>query len=263
MMGATRIEDLQLQENGSNTRILSGLNKAFGALLLLTIAFGILYLSLHLANPNTLPIRKVHVVGNFRHLSPTSMQAIVTKEVRGGFFNVNVAEIRRALLNAPWVEQVAVNRIWPDTLRVNVKEQVAVVRWGERGLLNADADYFEPLLATIPNDLPKLDGPANSHDLLLTRFNELKEILSNVDLQLAELSLNERRAWSFRLSSGINVVLGREQYERRVLRFVQVVVKALAAKLDQIETIDMRYTNGFTVEWRQPSVNNPGAAENG
>lgn len=236
--GLSRLKDFNAQ-----------LNSLIGLILLAAlfsfIAFSIYYLS----QPDTLPIKKVHVVGEFRNLSPSRLQTLVTDEVRGGFFNVNVAEVSAELMKSPWVEHVSVTRIWPDTLSVNVKERIAVVRWGEDGLLNANAVHFVPPPATIPADLPVLNGPDGSYKLLLDRYNELSAILNKIDFKLSELNMNERRAWQLKLDTGLVVMIGKSDYAKRVKRFAEVVVKALAGQMDKVKKVDMRYTNGFAIEW--------------
>ncbi len=229
----------------------SQFNTAFGIFMLLTLVSLSVWGVYSLSRPETLPIKQVRIVGEFRHLSPSRLQTLVTEEVRGGFFNVNVTEVRNELLKAPWVEHISVNRIWPDTLRVNVKERVAVVRWGDKALLNSDATYFVPPAATIPRDLPLLNGPQGSYELVLSKFNELNQVLKHTGLKVVELTLNERRAWSFTVQTGFTVVIGRMDYEQRVRRFSEVVVKAMVGQLDKVEKIDMRYTNGFAIEWRK------------
>ena len=68
---------------------------------------------------------------------------------------------------------------------------------------------------------------------------------------MVRLQLNERRAWKFELENGLSIVLGRKDFESRVERFVNVVINNLGEKSSQAREIDMRYTNGFAVRWKQ------------
>lgn len=251
-MSVVRGEHMRLYDpvkvDSENTH-LSRLNTVLGVAMLFALLGLIMTGIYYYSQPSTLPIKKVQVEGDFRNLSTSRLQTLVTEEVTGGFFTVNVAEVRNKLLEAPWVEHVSVNRIWPDTLRVFVKERVAVVRWGELGLLNAEAMHFVPPPATIPHDLPVLNGPEGSYRLMLERFNELQNILEHMNLKLMTLTMNERRAWSFTVHTGFEVVIGRMDYEKRIKRFSEVVVKAMASRLQQVKKVDMRYTNGFAIEW--------------
>jgi len=83
---------------------------------------------------------------------------------------------------------------------------------------------------------------------LLERFKLLKQTYG---LSVVRLQLNKRRAWRFELGNGLSVVLGRRYFENRIERFVNVVINNLGEKLSQAREIDMRYTNGFAVRWKQ------------
>lgn len=218
------------------------------ALLVLLVSAGSL-----LMDPQTLPVKKVRVEGDFRRLSPESLQTTVTEVVRGGFFNVNVEMIKESLFQNPWVYKVTVRRIWPDALSVKVTEQTAIARWGEQGLINLQAEFFAPPKETFPKNLPVLMGPGDSYAILLEQFIQIRDALAARRLQVSGLTLNDRRAWQFELVNGPLVILGRQDVDRRVERFTDYVTTRLANRLSQIKSIDMRYTNGFAVQWQKSS----------
>lgn len=198
--------------------------------------------------PTTLPIKQVHIEGEFLWLDTNRLQELVTEKVDGGFFNTDIAAIRNALLMLPWVHDVSVHRVWPDGLRVVVQENTALVRWNGTGLLNEQGQYFSLEKHSIPQHLPLLEGAKESRALLLKRFRLLKQTYG---LSVVHLYLDARRAWGFELENGLIVVLGRTDFEDRMERFVRVVINNLGEKLSQAMEIDMRYTNGFAVRWKQ------------
>ena len=228
-------------------------NSLLGGLMAVLVTTVIVAGSLWMMKPTTLPIKQVHIEGEFLRLDTNRMQELVSDKVRGGFFNINVAAIRNTLMALPWVKEVSVHRIWPDGLRVVVNEQTAIVKWNETGLLNDQGHYFAPEKDSFPNGLPVLEGPEDSQELLLKRLKLLKQFYG---LSVVRLRLNERRAWQFQLDSGLSVVLGRKDFESRIDRFVHVVIKNMGEKLSQAREIDMRYTNGFAVRWKQRAIEN-------
>lgn len=204
-----------------------------------------------LLDPGTLPIRQVRIEGEFKHLSGERLQMLVSDTARGNFFNLDVTAVRNALLAEPWVRNIAVQRVWPDTILVLVTEQTAVARWNETGLLNKAGQYFAPEPGSVPEGLPLLQGPEGTQALLLEKYFALEKMLRPLGLQPQELILNERRAWLLVVQDGVSVELGRENFDERSARFAQLVAHGLGAQLGQIKSIDMRYPNGYAVLWKE------------
>ena len=226
-------------------------SKLIGSVLVLIFILMMVWGGMTLSNPDTLPIKQVRIEGDFTHLSPVDLQLLVTDKVRGGFFNLDVDAVRLALLDEPWVSEVIVKRIWPDALRVIVIEHVPGVRWGDSALLNTAGEYFSPEAETIPVELPLLSGPVGSEQNLLNRFNAMQEQVQLIGFNIVSLSLDDRRAWSFRFTNGIKVTLGRRDFEERFNRVLTLIPTTTSGRIDQIESIDMRYTNGFSILWKK------------
>ncbi len=72
-----------------------------------------------------------------------------------------------------------------------------------------------------------------------------------LNMQLVQLKLNDRRAWTFVLNNDLRVIVGRTHIDERVTRFIHYVPLGLKEKLAQAKQIDMRYTNGFAVQWNE------------
>lgn len=214
-------------------------------LLLLLSGFG----AARLMDPQTLPIRHVQVQGEFRHLSLSALQARAAKVVSGGFFNVNVRTIQQVLLEDPWIKAVTVKRVWPDRINVLIQEQRPVARWNETGLLNAGGDLFTPDPATIPDGLPRFRGPAGTYPKVMTFYDRVRALLPP-GLKVAGITLSKRRAWRLRLAGGPLIRLGRMDIVQRMQRFARHVPTQLQASLDRMQSVDMRYTNGFAVQWK-------------
>ena len=199
-----------------------------------------------ITDPETLPIKNVGVAGEFSHMSPATLQARVSDVVRGGFFSVNVDMIQEALLQEPWIQEVAVKRVWPDRITVTIREQVPVARWGDKGLLNAEAEIFSPDPASYPEGLPVVNGPENSSRQVMDYFRRIQGILpAGVGLQ--QLSLSERRSWELKLDTGPIIRLGKTGIILRLQRLLEYLPAGSVVSMDQIEYIDMRYTNGFAL----------------
>lgn len=203
-----------------------------------------------LLDPQTLPLRKVSIEGEFKHVSQAKLQEAVAAYARGGFFSVNLETVRAAAEELPWVAQAGVRRVWPDSLEIKVKEQVPLARWGEDALVSVEGKIFVPPRESFPKDLPTLQGPLGSEQLLAGRLRKMQVQLRPLELRVVQLTMGERRDWNVAFEDGMELVLGRAHSEQRLSRFRQIYARLLQLHREDIRRVDMRYTNGFAVTWR-------------
>ena len=208
---------------------------------------GMVWLARELSDPAALPIRRVMVEGEFKHLTTEHVQRAVVGAVHAGFFGVDVTDIRRLLQDEAWIRDANVSRMWPDGLHVTIVEQIPVARWGDYGLLNERADIFVPATEDLPRDLVQLNGPLGSEQEVLERFAYIRDELATIGLKAVALSLSDRRAWTITTEGGHEILLGRRSLEERLARFKWGYTKGLNAAWERIGHVDMRYTNGFAV----------------
>lgn len=205
------------------------------------------------SDPGAIPIRGVHIEGEFRQLKPAEISTLVANELRGGFFTVGIAEIQSGLRNNPWIDEVEVRRVWPDRIELTIVERRALARWGPAALLSAQGVVFSPPPESLPEGLVRLEGPAGSEAQVLARLQDLRPRLEPVGAVLARLSLSPRRSWSFALQDGLEVVVGRGDFDARVERFLAYYERLRAGSEGALERVDLRYTNGFAVRRRLPA----------
>lgn len=203
-----------------------------------------------LEDPHTLPITRVEIQGDFYYVEKQQIQQMLNEQKVAGFLNVDVDAIRNRLRDIPWVNSATVRRVWPDTLQVKVVEQRPVARWGAGGLVNGEGQLFFPLPETYPANLPELQGPVDSQAVVATRYKEMKKELEPLALKINRIVLDERRSWKIELNSGVTLLLGRVNNNARLTRFARLYPVALAARAVEIEQVDLRYTNGFSVRWK-------------
>jgi cell division protein FtsQ len=93
----------------------------------------------------------------------------------------------------------------------------------------------------------------------MLQFHDFNQMFRPFGLSVTRLSLEARGAWTLTLDNDIRVVLGREALNERLQRFLDLYKQRLAEHAAQIEQIDIRYTNGIAVRWREmPSEKNAG-----
>ena len=205
----------------------------------------------HLSNPATLPVNKIRVHGAFVNVDEAMLHSAVSGVVAGGYFNVDVEKVREVVEQLPWVSEASVRRVWPDTLSVSVVEQKPVAISKKTGLINAKGDVFKPLNKTLPASLPVFDGSAKLNKLMLSTYHEMNELLIGIDRKISYLKIDARHAVELELDNGLKVVLGRENTIQRLERLMKIYNKVLVSRINDVEVIDLRYTNGMAIGWKK------------
>ena len=195
------------------------------------------------------PLRDIQLTGDVAHVTREQVEVVVTRELHGNFFTVDLAQARTAFEKLPWVRKVNVRRRWPDRLEVAVEEHRPLARWGATALVSAQGEVFE---AAINTTLPVLQGPEGTAPEVVSHFQEFERALEPVGRRITQITLSIRRAWVLKLDDGTVLELGRDNLALRFSGFIAAYGRTVA-RLPQPSTyIDLRYTNGFAV--RSPGL---------
>ncbi len=216
---------------------------------------GGLLLSERLQDPQTFPLKVVQVKGDFRHLDRRKLEQAMAEQVRGGFFTLDVEQLRAGLLAMPWVAGVALRRVWPDTLLITVQERVPLARWGGQQLVTAQGELFRPAADEIPAGLPQLEGPAGTEREMVSRYRAMQSHFDAIGLRIARVEQDLRSAWSVEFADGSAIRLGNRQIDERLGRFIRLYPRLKAAGRGRPKQVDLRYTNGFVVHWAPDGLN--------
>jgi cell division protein FtsQ len=105
-----------------------------------------------------------------------------------------------------------------------------------------------------------LSGPRGHEKALIKTYGDVYALFEPMGLRLTQLHQDERRAWWLTFDNGLEVYVGREQFEQRLQRLAQLYPRILSAQVDQIAVVDLRYGNGFAVRWKavEASAATPG-----
>src|SRR5580698_5232980 len=200
------------------------------------------------------PVRVISIDGSFQRVSPQQIEKAVAPFASEGFMSANLSDIQRAVETLPWVDHARIARRWPNSLRVSITEQTAAARWGESGLLNTRGELFVRAAAHVPAELPRLSGPDGTEGQVAQRYLAVQGRMLEAGMRIAALRLDERGAWEMDLDSGVTVRLGRREVGERIDRFIHTASQVIAHRLTEITYVDMRYSNGFAIGWRNPAA---------
>lgn len=209
------------------------------------------------------PLRVISMDGSFQRVSPGQIEKAVAPYAQAGFMSADLDAIQRAVEALPWVEHARIQRRWPNSLHVTVIEQTAAARWGESGLLNTRSELFVRSAAHVPAELPRLSGPDGTESQVAQRYLSIQGRMLEAGMRIAAMRLDERGAWEMDLDSGVTVRLGRRDVDERIDRFIRTASQVISHRLHEINYVDMRYSNGFAIGWRNAAVPAPVPSKRG
>ena len=189
-------------------------------------------------------LREVTVGGTLAHIARGEVEDVVRRELKGNFLTLDLAAVSTAFQQLPWVRRVSVRRQWPGRLDIMLEEHVPLARWGAGALVNTEGDVFR---ASYKGDLPQFVGPEGAAREMTIQYRYFRKSLEAIGQTPVRLEVSPRRAWKVRLASGVTLVLGREQVEARLARFIAMHDRAIAPLGPRVEYVDLRYANGFAV----------------
>lgn len=202
------------------------------------------------SDPSQQPIRMIRVSGEFRHLDRDRIRQVVAGAIDGGFYTADMERIRAAVRRLPWVDQVSIRRVWPDTLVMDVVEQVPFARWGDDALVNPRGEIFPPAGVKPAADLVRLYGPSGSAPQVVAFYRWAQAGLASAGMPIGAVGIDARREWTLRTTDGLQINLGQRDTTRRLIRLVATAAALQADPSRRPERVDLRYEHGFAVRWQ-------------
>lgn len=216
------------------------------------------------------PISRINVQGDLSYISQQAVQQRIAPYVAARFFTIDLAGMRTELEQMPWIAHAEVRRVWPDQVVIRLEEQLPVARWGDEALLNNQGQAFTPRELSNYEHLPQLFGPQRAQQQVMQQYQVLSQMLRPMGFSIVRLELRERGSWFLTTGAssagpGIELLLGRDHLVEKMRRFISIYDKTLKEQITNIARVDLRYSNGLAVGWREqaaPTAAKPAVAKN-
>jgi cell division protein FtsQ len=199
------------------------------------------------------PIRWLEINGNFQRVSAEQLRAGLTPLISSSFFTIDLQDLSAAAGRISWVSEVHAQKRWPDTVVVNVDEYKPFAHWNRGELISSRGEAFSVPEADGIQGLPWLRGPGDQLGQVLDHWTKFNDELAPAGLEIQQMTLDRRGAWSMVLNNGTTVHLGREAAYQRLQRLMGSWDALLEDQGVPPRDVDLRYTNGFAVNWPQES----------
>lgn len=196
------------------------------------------------AEPRLLPIQHIRLEVSCERTSEQEIKKQTAGYVKG-FFSTDVMKLKEKLLSIPFIDEVNVKRIWPDTLLITLVEQKFVALWDNTGAVTRKGIVVKGV--NVDKDMPRFMGPEGQSVMMLEQYHEMSNILKPLNLTIKELNLNSRRSWQVVLSNNVKVIIGRNDIDNKLLNLATVFPKLKKRHGNTIDSVDLRYPNGICV----------------
>ena len=206
------------------------------------------------------PLRTLRVNDGLERVDTARLRETLLPYATSGFFAVKLDPARAAVARLPWVEHAEVRKRWPDVLEVRIVEHRPFARWGDDRLLSEQGRLFPVAGIEVPDGLPQLAAADTRVPGVVARYNESRAMFAPGGVAVERLALDSRDSWSLTLDNGVEVVVGSQEARLRLKRFARVLPQLLARNPQLLQRADLRYTNGFALEWAKPGI---GSRESG
>ena len=246
----------------TDVRLMNALSTVFG------LAFVAMVLALSgswLVRQSLFNLSAISVQGDVSHNNVVTLRANAAPRLAGSFFTLDMGRARAVFESVPWVRQAVVQRQFPNRLKVILQEHQAVAYWGPEGdtrLVNNFGEVFEANPGEVEADeLPQLNGPSGQAVLVLQAYQALSVLFEKIDVSLERLDLTSQGSWRVRLDSGAVIELGHgsvDEVSARTQRFLATLTQVSSRYGRDLESADLRYSNGYALKLRGVTTVNPG-----
>ncbi len=185
------------------------------------------------------------------HLNPEELQTILNKYIGDSFWRLDIEQIHKSIEKLEWVDQAQVTRKWPNFLVVEIVEQTPVAKWGNSGLLNAQADIFYPYDTSNFEQYVALNADDKNAKAMLEKLSFFQTQFNRLNWHIVSIDKRVDKGWLISFTSGTKIILGKQGWQDQIERFILSFSKVKKPIRKQAQTYDLRYSNGFVVKLKK------------
>lgn len=168
------------------------------------------------------------------------------------FFSADLALIHQEVSKLSWVESVKVYRDWQHGVMVSVVPRVAVANFGSEQMLDANGAVFTPADKKAVGN-PKLiyvHGRPSESNEIMQQVRQINTWFTPLNMRVRDLILTPRKTWVIVFDNGIRTVVDHDNTEQKLYNLSVQLSSTLAKDLPKIQSVDLRYKNGFAIAYK-------------
>ncbi len=166
------------------------------------------------------------------------------------FYTSDIQDVAQTVAKISWVDTVQVQRDWQKGVTVKVTPKKAVANFGSEHLIDVHGRVFSPANRALLDDpnLVRLYGSEADSVEIMQKMHKLNQWFLPLGLSVQDLVLTPRRTWLIRFDNGLRVMVDYERVDEKLYMLSNLLREGrLPIPLNEIQSIDLRYKNGFSI----------------
>ncbi|MGM8870896.1 cell division protein FtsQ/DivIB [Psychrobacter sp. 2Y5] len=186
-----------------------------------------------------------------------SLQQTMSQQTVSSFFTNDLQSLRDIAMRPAWVDQVSVTRDWQRGIVITALPKQAIANFGTERLVDAKGEVFVPADSS---DLRQpqfatLQGAIEQAPVIMQQMQQINDWYAPLEMQVEDIILTPRMTWLVRFDNGLRVIVDNENTAQKLLSLSQLLAAQLHDRRSEMQSIDLRYKNGFTIAWHVKAEN--------
>ncbi|AGP49678.1 cell division protein FtsQ [Psychrobacter sp. G] len=180
-----------------------------------------------------------------------ALQHVMNQQSVSSFFTSDLQALRDITTGLAWVDQVSISRDWQKGIVVTVLPKQAVANFGTERLVDATGNVFVPADSRdlTQENFATLQGNMTQAPVIMQQMQQVNDWYARLGLQVEDIILSPRMTWLIRFDNGLRIIVDNENTAQKLLNLSQLLGNQLKNRRDEIQSVDLRYKNGFTIAW--------------
>ncbi len=185
-----------------------------------------------------------------------ALEHTMSQQTVSSFFTTDLQNLRDIVIGLAWVDQVSVSRDWQRGIVITALPKQAVANFGTERLVDAKGVVFVPADSDELTQVQfaTLQGEIDQAPVIMQQMQQINEWYAPIDMHVEDIILTARMTWLVRFDNGLRVIVDNENTAQKLLSLSQLLGNQLSARQAEMQSIDLRYKNGFTIAWKAPVV---------
>ena len=157
----------------------------------------------------------IEVVNNDNpNIDKQEIQQAIKSTLNGTTLSTDLKKMVELILDNPWIEQVVIRRVWPNTMVLRVQERRLIALWNNKFLIsefgevtNIPVSDYKEVEKKSGCYLMKIEGPKDFLSKIVARAEKTNNLLANINKKLSHLILPEQFSWEAKTTGGMTYVL--------------------------------------------------------